>query len=485
MTGPHVLWDSDEAAVATDGTNLAAWTAAGVSIDTRTLLPGDLYVALRGPNLDGHDYVMEAFTRGAAAAIVARRPSAVPEAAPLLIVEDTFEALRSLASRARERTAGRICAITGSVGKTGVKEALRSVLAQQGPTAASEGNLNNHWGLPLSLARMDADAAYGVFEMGMNHAGELRPLSRLTRPHVAVITTVEAVHKAHFSSVDAIADAKAEIFTGVVSRTEAGGVAVLNRDNPHYARLRAAAERAGITRIVGFGRHAEAEVRLVEVVLRADGSRIRASAFDRMLDYSIAAPGSHWVGNSLCVIAAAGALGADVARAAAGLAQVSVPDGRGRRMIIQLPGGAFDLIDDSYNASPVSMGAAFDVLGRIAPGAGGRRMVVLGDMLELGDDAPSVHAELAAPLQANGIDLVFTAGPAMAHLAAALPAAMRAGHAEDSTHLVPLVEAAIRPGDVVTVKGSAGSRMGVVVRALRAREAELDIERPRPAATAV
>ncbi|MBL8660706.1 MAG: UDP-N-acetylmuramoylalanyl-D-glutamyl-2,6-diaminopimelate--D-alanyl-D-alanine ligase [Rhodospirillales bacterium] len=481
MTDQHVLWRSDDAAAATGGASVAPWTATGVSIDTRSLLPGDLFVALRGPNFDGHDYVMEGFTRGAAAAIVARRPPTVPEGAPLLLVDDTFEALRALARCARGRTAGRICAITGSVGKTGVKEALRAVLAQQGPTAASEGNLNNQWGVPLSLTRMGADEAYGVFEMGMNHAGELKPLSRLARPHVAVITNVEAVHKAHFSSVEAIADAKAEIFEGVEGGAEVPGAAVLNRDNPYFPRLRAAAEGAGIARIVAFGRATDAEVRLVEAAIGADGSRIRASVFGSILDFSIAAPGAHWVMNSLCVLAAADALGADVARAAAGLVQVAAPDGRGRRMIIQLPGGAFKLIDDSYNASPVSMAAAFDVLGRIAPDAAGRRIAVLGDMLELGDDAPSLHAALAEPLRASGIDLVFTAGRDMAHLAAALPATMRGGHAEDSARLVPLVEAAVRPGDVVCVKGSAGSRMGVVVRALRAREADLDVERPRSA----
>lgn len=477
MSDRHVLWHSDEAAAATGGVSRAAWQANGVSIDTRSLRSGDLFIALRGPKFDGHDYVTEAFARGAAAAVVSQPPSAIAEVAPLLVVDDTSAALRALADHARARSAGRICAITGSVGKTGVKEALRAVLAHQGPTVASEGNLNNHWGVPLSLARMGADAAYGVFEMGMNHPGELDPLSRLARPHVAAITTVEAVHKAHFASVEAIADAKAEIFAGV----EAGGAAVLNRDNPQFRRLQTAAARAGIAKIVGFGRDPAAEVRLLDAVADAEGSMVHAMVFDRAVDYRIAVPGSHWVGNSLCVLAAAAALGADIAAVVAGLGQVAVPDGRGRRLTVQLPGGTFELIDDSYNASPVAMRAAFEVLGRIAPGVGGRRIAVLGDMLELGEDTAAVHATLAEPLMVHGIDLVFTAGEAMAHLAAALPAAMQGGHAEDSARLVPLVEAAVRPGDVVTVKGSAGSRMGVVVRALRVLETELDVERPRAA----
>jgi UDP-N-acetylmuramoyl-tripeptide--D-alanyl-D-alanine ligase len=477
MNGTPALWSSEEAAAATGGRSPVRWTASGVSIDTRSVLHGDLFVALRGPNLDGHDYVMEAFARGAAAAVVSRLPAGVPDGAPVLIVEDTFAALRTLAAHARARTRARVCAITGSVGKTGVKEALRTVLAHQGPTAASEGNLNNQWGLPLSLARMGAETVYGIFEMGMNHPGELEPLSRLARPHVAVITTVEAVHKAHFASIDAIADAKAEIFAGV----EPGGAAVLNRDNASFARLCAAAERAGISRIIGFGRDGNADVRLLDAALGADESGVRATVMGKTIDYRVAAPGSHWLANSLCALAAVAALGADVRKAAACLAQITVPSGRGRRTTVQLPGGTFELIDDSYNASPVAMAVAFEVLGRIMPGIGGRRIAVLGDMLELGDEAPALHEGLAEPLRANGVDLVFTAGAMMARLAAALPADMRGGHAADAERLVPLVEAAIGTGDVVTVKGSAGSRMGLVVRALRARESELDAERPRAA----
>jgi UDP-N-acetylmuramoyl-tripeptide--D-alanyl-D-alanine ligase len=278
-----------------------------------------------------------------------------------------------------------------------------------------------------------------------------------------VITTVEAVHKEFFASTEAIADAKAEIFVGI----EQGGVAVLNRDNPQYSRLAAAAD-GYVGTVIGFGRHRQATVRLLSVETDDKGSRVRASAGGETLDYRLNVSGAHWVSNSLCVLAAVMAAGADVRAAAAELARFTVPKGRGQRSVVATAEGAFDLIDDSYNASPVSMAAAFEVLGRTEPGPGGRRLAMLGDMLELGDDARDLHVALAKPLRENGIDLVFTAGTAMAHLAAALPASMRGGHADDSASLVPLVTAAVRPGDVVTVKGSAGSRMGLIVEALGA-----------------
>jgi UDP-N-acetylmuramoyl-tripeptide--D-alanyl-D-alanine ligase len=477
MSEAAALWTSEEAAQATGGRSSGVWRASGVSIDSRTVAPGDLFVALRGPNFDGHAFVADALGRGAVAAVVSRHPPGVAGTAPLLSVDETFVALRALGMRARARSAARICAVTGSVGKTGVKEALRTVLSRQGATAATAGNLNNHWGLPLSLARMTADAAYGVFEMGMNHPGELVPLSYLARPHVCVITTVEAVHKAHFATVEEIAEAKAEIFTGA----EDGASAVLNCDNPQHDRLWAAARRCGIRRIVGFGRDRDAHVRLLEAEAGAEGSRVRADVFGQTVEYRLGVPGSHWVTNSLCVLAAAAELGADVGQVAADLALVSAPAGRGRRLVVRLAEGSFALIDDSYNASPVAMAAAFEVLGRTVPGPGGRRIAVLGDMLELGQEGAALHAGLAEPLQAHGIDLVFTAGSAMANLDRALPASMRAGHAEDSASLAPLVAEAVRPGDVVTVKGSAGSRMGVVVRALQALDRAGAAERPRAA----
>jgi UDP-N-acetylmuramoyl-tripeptide--D-alanyl-D-alanine ligase len=463
MTAP--LWSAREAAAATGGRRLADWQAGGVCIDSRTLQPGDLFVALKGPSFDGHDFAREALDRGAAACVLARLPADVPPSAPVLLVESTFDALWDLGRAARARSRAKIIGVTGSVGKTGIKEALRLVLEGQAPTVANDGSLNNHWGLPLSLARMPAETAYGVFEMGMNHAGELTLLSQLARPRVAVITTVEAVHAGNFPSVEAIADAKAEIFAGL----ETEGAAVLYADNPHFARLAGAAERSGCSRIIAFGTGSRCDVRLLTAEATADGARVRADVAGLLVDYRLAVAGSHWVSNSLCVLAAAAAVGADVAAAAASLVRFRLPKGRGQRFALGLPGGgALTLIDESYNASPVAMAAAFEVLGRMQPGAGGRRIAVLGDMLELGESAAERHRGLAEPLQQHGIGLVFACGREMARLFAALPPAMQGAHAADSAALAPVVAAAVRSGDVVTVKGSAGSRMGRVVDALKA-----------------
>lgn len=456
------LWTAAEAAAATGGRASGEWMATGVSIDSRSIEAGDLFVAIRGPNFDGHAFVADALRGGAAAAMVSHRPPAVSEKGPLLVVDDTLEALRRLAGAARDRTHARIIAVTGSVGKTGTKEALRTVLGRQCAVFATTGNLNNHWGLPLSLSRLPRDAEIGIFEMGMNHPGEISPLSRLARPHVAVVTTVEPVHKAFFDSVEAIADAKAEIFDGI----EKDGVAVLNRDNRFFARLAAAAEAAGVSRIVSFGADAGADVRLTEATIEAEGSRLKVMVNGEVLRLRVGAPGRHWVINSLGVLATVWAAGGDVKNAAASLAVVELPKGRGRRHRVALNGGVFELIDESYNASPVSMCAAFEVLGVAQPGAGGRRIAVLGDMLELGADAGDLHAGLAAPLRRNGIDAVFTAGRHMVRLWEVLPAALQVGHAADAEALLPLVLAAVRPGDVVMVKGSAGSRTGLIVQAL-------------------
>ncbi|MFQ5953911.1 MAG: UDP-N-acetylmuramoylalanyl-D-glutamyl-2,6-diaminopimelate--D-alanyl-D-alanine ligase [Kiloniellales bacterium] len=462
------LWTSEQAAAATGGKITAPWAAVGVSIDSRSIAPGELFVALKGPNFDGHDFAAQALARGAAAAMVSRRPRAVAEAAPLLEVDDTMTGLEALARGGRERVRATIIGVTGSVGKTGTKEALRLALEGQGPTYASEGNLNNQWGVPLSLARMPAHAAYGVFEIAMSHPGEIAPLARMVRPDIAVITAVEPVHLAFFDSVDEIADAKAEMFDGMTP----AGIAVLNRDNRYFSRLRVAA--AGLSRVIGFGAHPEAEVRLVDCTLEAAGSAVTASLAGRTVDYRLALPGRHNVLNSLAVLAAVWAAGADPAVAAEALARLEPLEGRGQQSRLWLPEGSFELIDESYNASPASMVAALRVLAASGPGPAGRRIAVLGDMLELGRASGDMHRALArdiAELPEGGIDLVFTAGADMARLHAALPAAMRADHAPDSAALAPLVAAAVRPGDVVMVKGSLGSRMAVVVAALGAAEA--------------
>ncbi len=453
------LWTSSEAAVATGGSNTAPWTATGVSIDSRSLQPGDLFIAIKGPHIDGHDHVADAVAKGAAAAMVA---DPVGAAAPLLRVADTMSGMRDLASRARARSHAGIVAVTGSTGKTGTKDALALALGGQGLTGSTQGNLNNHWGLPLSLARLGRDARFGVFELGMNSPGEIAPLSRLVRPDVAVITNVQAVHLEFFGSEDDIADAKAEIFTGVA----ADGAVVLNRDSRHFERLCKHAKAAGIGRIRTFGKHEQADIRLLDSDFAPARSQVTARIGGREISYALGAPGAHWVANSLAVLAAIEALGADVDAAARSLADISPAPGRGARCEIQFGQGAFTLIDESYNASPASMRAALGVLGA----AGGRRIAVLGDMLELGRQSPMLHAALAADITGNRVDMVFLVGRDMANLAAALDPAIVAGQARDSESVAPLVRQLVQSGDTVMVKGSLGSNMAPVVAALRAMD---------------
>jgi UDP-N-acetylmuramoyl-tripeptide--D-alanyl-D-alanine ligase len=472
---PPVLWPAAAAAAATggrarDGGAASGWAATGVSIDSRTLAPGDLFVALRGPTHDGHDHVAAALAAGAAAALVDRVPPGLPEDAPLLLVADTMQALEALGTDARRRARGRFVAVTGSVGKTGTKEAIALALGAEAPTYASAGNLNNQWGVPLSLARLPPAVDYAVFELGMNHAGEILALTRQVRPDIAVITTIEAVHLEFFDSVAGIADAKAEIFAGMAPT----GAAVLNRDNAWFDRLAGRARDHGLSRIIGFGRHPAAEARLIDCSLHASCSAVSASILGERLDYCLAMPGMHWVLNSLAVLAAVQAAGGEVGPAAAQLARLKPLKGRGQRLTVRLAGGPFEVIDESYNASPAALSATLGVLGRARPGAGGRRIAVLGDMLELGRDAPRLHAALAADVEASAVDLLFTAGPLMRHLHDTVPAARRGGHAADSAALAPLVAAAVRPGDIVLVKGSLGSRMAPLVEALRRLESSGD-----------
>lgn len=466
MTAP-VLWTAAEAALAVKGdAGGQDWRAGGVSIDSRTLHPGDLFVALKGPRVDGHAFVADAFRHGAAAAVVERAYVPAMSEGALERVADTQEALEDLARAARARTSARVTAVTGSVGKTGVKEALRHVLSRQGQTSASVGSFNNQWGVPLSLARMPKDSAFGVFEIGMNHPGEITPLARMVRPHVAVVTAIASTHMEFFPNLEAITDAKAEIFSGV----EPGGAAVLPADSDQYPRLAAAARAAGVQRVLGFGlgEAADTVARARSFALHADGSVIEADIAGRRIEYRLRLPGRHWVANSLAVLAAVHALDSDVAAAAAALAEVVAMKGRGRRHRVRLGGGAFLLIDESYNASPVSMAAAIAAAGAVSPEDGGRRIAMLGDMRELGANAAARHAALAPLLAEARFDLVFTAGPTMRVLADALPKAMRGGHAETAEALIPLATAAVRAGDVVMVKGSAGSRTNLIVRALLA-----------------
>ncbi len=466
--GAQALWTSDEAIAATNGHCAVPWQASGVSIDSRTIQTGDLFVALQGPHHDGHDYVDSALQRNAAAAMVHAQSKTLSASAPLLMVDDTMTALQSLGAASRDRSAAKIIAVTGSVGKTGVKEALKFVLSEQGETHASVGSFNNHWGVPLSLARMAKEAAYGVFEIGMNHPGEIEPLSGLVRPHVAVITTVEAVHSEFFKTTEAIAHAKAEIFAGVMP----GGTAVLNHDNPYFDLLTDAARNCGINNFIAFGQNDRARVRLLDAVLEHDKSVVMAEVDGHALTYHIGIPGRHWVMNSLCVLASVLAAGGDVVSASVRLAALQPAKGRGQIHHVAVPGGEVTIIDESYNASPVSMKAALAVLGGYQLDANGRRIAVLGDMLELGAQSAMKHQCLLTHVLENDINLAFTAGPEMSHLAEALPNKLNGGHAENADQLTKLVTEAVAPGDVITVKGSAGSRMGVIVEALLALQAD-------------
>lgn len=463
MNGRAVLWTSADAEAATGGRSTAPWVATGVSIDTRTLEEGDLFIAIEGAR-DGHDFVADAVRAGAAAAVVRRMPEGVPSGFPLLVVADTMDALNGLGAAARQRSGARFIAVTGSVGKTSTKEMLRLVLGRQNSTHAPVGSYNNQWGVPLTLARMPLDTAYAVIEIGMNRAGEIGPLSRLARPHVAIITTVEAAHLEFFESVMAIADAKAEIFGGV----EPGGIAILNRDSPHFARLIDCAFMSGVDRIESFGRHPDATARLDKVVAHAGGSCIKATIAGEEVCYKIGAHGQHWAMNSLAVLLAVRAVDADHGLAALALADMAPPKGRGERRRINLRGGAAELIDDSYNANPASVRAALAVLGAAKPEGRGRRIAVLGDMRELGERGPELHAALAADVEAADVDLLFAAGPLMRHLFDAVPAKRRGVHQPTSTELIAPLKAELRAGDVVLVKGSLGSRMAPIVEALLA-----------------
>ena len=438
----------------------------GLSIDSRTVAPAEAYFAIKGAVHDGHDFVEAALRAGAALAVVERgNREKFASDAPLLMVDDVLGALVELAHAARARLQGQVIAVTGSVGKTSTKEALRLVLSAQGQTHASAASFNNHWGVPLSLARCPETARFAVFEIGMNHAGEIQPLVKMVQPHVAIITTVEPVHLEFFAGIEAIADAKAEIFEGVVE----GGAVVLNRDNPQFARLARRAKELGIQRVVSFGADAKSDARLIDVSLQAACSAVHADIFGHEVTYKVGMPGRHMAMNSLAVLAAAALAGADLALASLSLSQLEPAAGRGVRSTLELAGGAATLIDESYNANPASMAAALSVLGQAAIGPHGRRIAVLGDMLELGAAAADLHRGLNEAIKASRIDLVYCCGPLMRNLWEALSTGKRGGYADSAANLEMQVVAAIRAGDAIMIKGSFGSKMKTIVNALERR----------------
>lgn len=465
------LWTSVAMADAMRATKRGAVSddVTGISIDSRTLTPGEAYFAIKGDVHDGHDFVEAALKNGASLAVVAKtHADKFPADARLLIVDDVLAGLVDLAKASRARLGAKVIAVTGSVGKTSTKEALRAVLSPQGETHASVASFNNHWGVPLTLARCPASVKFAVFEIGMNHAGEITPLVKMVRPHVAIITTVEPVHLEFFSGIEAIADAKAEIFNGV----ESGGAVVLNRDNSQFARLSKSAKAAKIKQIVSFGSDEKADARLIDVSLHAVCSAVHADILGQDITYKIGMPGRHMAMNSLAVLAAASLAGADLALAALALAQLKAASGRGVREVLTLSEGTATLIDESYNANPASMAAAITVLGQAEVGPRGRRIAVLGDMLELGATGPDLHRGLAEAIKMNGIDSVFCCGPLMRNLWEALPSTKKGGYADNSAALERHVISAVGTGDAIMVKGSLGSRMKLIVTALQKRFAD-------------
>jgi len=460
------LWSLDQVLAATGGRLLggpAPDTFNGVSIDSRTVAAADIFVAIKGERLDGHDFAAKALEKGAGIAIVSHHDEAIRRAGALIEVDDPLKALERLGVAARARSKARIAAVTGSVGKTSTKEALRLALSASGRTHASAASYNNQWGVPLSLARLHPDAKFAVFEIGMNHAGEIATLVQMVRPHLAVVTAIAESHLGYFGSLADIADAKAEIFSGV----EPGGAAVITRDTPYFAQLWAAARKAGIETVWGFGAHPEADARLESMKLHEECSCVKATVGGETLAYRLGAPGQHMVMNSLAALAAAKLMGADLALAALKLAEMMPAKGRGARLRLAVPDGSAILIDESYNANPTSMRAALALLGQTAPGRHGRRIAILGDMLELGEDAEAMHIGLAMAIDAAAADVLYACGPNMAHLWNRVAAGKRGAYARTSDELKALVVGDVRPGDVIMVKGSLGSRMGPVVDALK------------------
>jgi len=450
------LWTSDEIAAATGGhVARGSFTANGVSIDTRTIEPGDLFVALAGVR-DGHDFVETAMSKGASGVLAAREAGA-----PAVVAPDTLKALEQLGQAARERAPqARRGAVTGSVGKTSVTQAVMAGLMLAGRAHSSVKSYNNHIGVPLTLARMPKDTERAVFEVGMNHADEIRPLTRMVRPHAALVTTVGPVHTENFPDGEAgVARAKAEIFEGL----EPGGVAILNADNRWFELLKADAEKAGAV-VRSFGTGEGCDARLIDFQAAGGFATIQARLDRRAVDFPILQTGQHWGLNSMAVLLMLEALDVDLSDSLSALGSFEPLAGRGAEKTVRQRGGGFTLIDESYNANPISMASAIATLG--ARKTAGRRIVALTDMLELGPEAARFHAALAEPLEAANVDLVFCAGPLMKSLWDALPSTRRGGYAETAAELAPLVVRAAEPGDVVMVKGSNGSKAGAVAQAL-------------------
>lgn len=466
-----VLWTRDTAVAATGGSCAVDWQATGVSIDTRSLKTGDLFVALNDVR-DGHDFVAQALENGAAAALVSRVPDGVSPDSPLLLVPDVLAALGDMARAARARVNAKVIGVTGSVGKTGTKEMLRTALAPFGKVHAAVRSFNNHWGVPLTLARMPQDTEFAVIEIGMNHPGEITPLAQMADLDVAIVTTVAAVHMAAFKDVTEIAMAKAEIFDGL----RRGGAAVLNVDTDSFDLLADAATRAGAT-VVSFGQRRTADVQMVSARIHGAMTTVDARFNGLPALFKLAAPGQHLAMNALAALAAVLEVGGDLAEAMLALANWQAPDGRGARHTVDLSNGdgqTLELIDESYNANPTSMRAALEVLAAATPQNDmgwiktGRRIAFLGDMLELGPDSDRMHVGISALAALENVDLVHTCGDQMKHLHDALPIGKRGQWFENGAAMAAEIHSLLDAGDVAMVKGSLGARVGQVVDAILA-----------------
>ena len=463
MSAPLWTWAEAFSALGGELVGSAPEGFSSVSFDSREIAGGEIFFAIRGVRMDGHDFAAAALRAGAGLAVVSRPDAEMKRAGPLLVVEDTLEALRRLAAAARERVRGKVIGVTGSVGKTTTKEMLALAFAAVGRVHAAKASFNNHWGVPLTLARMPREADFAIIEMGMNAPGEIADLTGLTRPDVAVVTAVAESHIGAFGDLSGIARAKAEVFSGLAP----GAAAVINHDAPHAEILLAAARKAGAEPILTYGRGAGADIRLERAVSKEDCVCVEAVAGGERLAFRVGMPGAHIAQNALAVVGCGMATGADLTALVHSLARLRPAPGRGGRYRLSLPGGEALLIDESYNANPASMRAALASLAAAQPGRGGRRVAVLGDMLELGEQAPALHAGLAAEAEAAKVDALYLCGPMMRHLWEAAPEWMRAARAETPEALKEALLGDLRPGDVIMVKGSAGSRMGPLAEALR------------------
>ena len=436
----------------------------GISIDSRVIAPGEAFFAIKGDRVDGHDFASFAVANGAGLLVVSegKLPALGRLVTPMIVVQDVLQALIDLGCAARDRTAARIIAVTGSVGKTTSKEMLRQALSPSGSVHASVASFNNHWGVPLTLARMPETTDYGIFEIGMNHADEIRPLVGMVRPHIAMITTIAAAHLGNFRDLEEIAAAKAEIFEGVVP----GGHAILNRDNEQFVFLERAAKAAGVSHIHSFGADPGSEFRLLDFTSGPEGSLLRAAVGGQTLEVPMGAPGRHIAENAVAVLGAVHLAGGDIEKAMAGLATMEAEKGRGRRYRLAKDGGWFTLIDESYNANPASMRAAIALLRDAEPHGRGRRIAVLGDMLEMGEHSPAVHAGLAEPLVSAAIGTIWLGGPDMAALRDALPEGIETDYRETADALAAHALEAVQPGDVLVVKSSKGTGFSRIVAAL-------------------